>query len=169
MVRTRPQHEGAERVAGFTTHEMLLPAVAGPDSVTHTEAREELAMASPTIVDEYIDAAMKLASIERLDGVFASTVPEAFGIIAFGATEEDCAKDLRLRLEDWVAASLSEGESLPVFDGIDLNCPEAQTLTRYHSLPQPAADGTFFENDREFLSALTRWEREDKPLGYGSS
>ncbi len=117
-------------------------------------------MPLPTVVDEYIHAAINLASIEHLDGVFSATVPDAFGIVAFGATRQDCAKDLQARLEDWVTASLSNGEPLPVFGGIDFSGPDALALSAYHPPSPSATGGTAFKDEYEFFAALSQWERE---------
>jgi len=84
------------------------------------------------VVDAYIRAAMKHAFLEPVDGgAVAATVPEAFGVVALGATEQDCLDDLHARLEDWVCASLSKGDELPVIGGIDLGRGDRQALAAY--------------------------------------
>ncbi len=110
-----------------------------------------------TIVDAYIHAAVKHAVIEHLDdGTVVATVPEAFGVVAFGADQLECGADLYARLEDWVSVSRSRGFNLPAIDGVDLNSVDGQALASYRDgLPTPVA-GEIYENEQEFVAALQR-------------
>lgn len=110
-----------------------------------------------TIVDAYIRAAVKHAVIEHLeDGTVVATVPEAFGVVAFGAGQLECGADLYARLEDWVCVSRSKGFTVPPIDGIDLNSEDGQALTAYHQSVPVEAAGEVFENEQEFITALDR-------------
>ncbi len=117
-------------------------------------------MPLPTIVEEYVRAAMKRASYERIDDSVAATVPGAFGVIAFGATEEGCTDDLRARLIDWVAGSLAEGERLPVFGDIDLAACGRQSLSGCFPQHAPEAGRMFLANEQELFAALDELDRE---------
>lgn len=73
-----------------------------------------------TLVESYVNTAMKHAVPERLeDGTIAATVPECFGVIAFGADLRECGENLAASLEDWARVGLMTGFTLPVLDGID--------------------------------------------------
>ena len=117
-------------------------------------------MRLPTIVNAYIHAAMKRALVERLDdGTLAATIPEAFGVVAFGTDQLELGADLYARLEDWVGVSRSKGYILPVIDDIDLNSEDGQALAAYHKAdPTPIAN-EIFENEQEFEAALDRWAK----------
>jgi predicted RNase H-like HicB family nuclease len=122
-------------------------------------------MALPTIVDNYVCAAMKHAFLERVDDAFAATVPEAFGVVALAATEQDCLADLRARLEDWVCVSRSNGFALPVIEGIDLNSVEGLPPSLSdHGNPR-GASRQVFENEHEFEAALDRPGKRSKQAG----
>ncbi len=43
------------------------------------------------------------------------------GVIAFGATLQECEKELQSTLEDWILVGLKLGHSIPVIDGFDLD------------------------------------------------
>lgn len=116
-----------------------------------------------TIVEDYITAAMRHAEPQRLEnGVLAATVPECFGIIAFGADAHECAVNLYARLEDWVRVSLAGGYRLPAIDGIDLNSDAARILATYHDGAAQAAGGEFFRDEDELEAAFTRWDTETR-------
>lgn len=115
----------------------------------------------PGVIDAYIRAVMKHAFLEPVDGgAVAATVPQAFGVVALGGTEQDCLDDLRMRLEDWVCASLSKGDELPVIDDIDLGHADRQSLAAYLASRSTPTAGEFFENEQEFEAALARWEKD---------
>ena len=113
-------------------------------------------------IEAYIHALMKRAQLECTDGVLAATIPDAFGIVAMGATEQTCLDDLRSRLEDWVRGSLAEGETLPVIDGLDLNHMEAPAQATQQAPPAGTRDQRFFEGEAQLETALSRWEREGR-------
>lgn len=72
---------------------------------------------------EYFDAAMLLAAYEEMEeneGWFG-TIPGFDGLWASGSNEEECRKELRSTLEDWVLFSLHRHMPVPAVQGIDLN------------------------------------------------
>jgi len=74
---------------------------------------------------EYLQAAMKRAEFEVLedDGTFFGSIPEFRGAWANAATREECRRELKEVIEDWILIAISEHETLPILDGIDLNIP----------------------------------------------
>jgi predicted RNase H-like HicB family nuclease len=75
------------------------------------------------MLTEYIQAAMHRAKYEILDedGTFYGSIPECQGVWANEETLEDCRNELQSVLEDWILVRISDHNSLPVIDGIDLN------------------------------------------------
>jgi predicted RNase H-like HicB family nuclease len=104
-----------------------------------------------TIVEDYLIAALKRATVETMeDGALVAYLPDIPGILAFGADQHECARELWLLLEEWVQTSLTTGYTLPIFDGIDLNADPAQILSSYHRQVQVESEpGDFFANEQE--------------------
>jgi predicted RNase H-like HicB family nuclease len=75
------------------------------------------------MLTEYIRAAMHRAKYEILeeDGTFYGSIPECIGVWANEETLEDCRNELQSVLEDWILVRISDRNSIPVIDGIDLN------------------------------------------------
>ncbi len=74
------------------------------------------------ILSEYLEKAIAQAEFDKLeDGTFAGHIPACKGVVAFGATLQECARELRSTLEDWVVLGLKLGHPLPVIEDIDLN------------------------------------------------
>ena len=74
------------------------------------------------ILSEYLERAIAQAEFDKLeDRSFAGRIPACKGVIAFGATLQECASELRSTLEDWVVLGLKLGHPLPVIEDIDLN------------------------------------------------
>ena len=72
----------------------------------------------------YIQAALATAVFDKLeDGSFSGRIPECRGVIAFGGTLQDCARDLQSALEDWILVGFHLGHRFPIIAGIDLNKP----------------------------------------------
>ena len=70
----------------------------------------------------YIDAALELASYDKLDdGSFSGEIPKLKGVVAFGLNLKNCEQELRSTLEDWLLVGLRLGHKIPVLAGIDLN------------------------------------------------
>jgi predicted RNase H-like HicB family nuclease len=66
------------------------------------------------VLTTYIDAAMALASFDKLeDGSFAGEIKKLPGVIAFGKTLKQCEEELRSILEDWILVGLRLGHELP--------------------------------------------------------
>jgi predicted RNase H-like HicB family nuclease len=71
---------------------------------------------------DYIEQTMAYAVYDTLeDGTFAGRIPLCKGVFAFGATQLECAQELRSVLEDWLLVGLRMGHPLPVIAGIDLD------------------------------------------------
>ena len=79
-------------------------------------------MATQFIISEYIARAMAQAEYDKLeDATFSGHILPCKGVIAFGATLQECEAELRSSLEDWLLVGFKLGHALPVIDGIDLN------------------------------------------------
>ena len=79
-------------------------------------------MSTRYILSEYLEKALAEAEFDKLeDGTFGGRVPACKGVVAFGATLQECASELRSTLEDWLVVGLKLGHPLPVIEGIDLN------------------------------------------------
>lgn len=64
----------------------------------------------------YLDAAMELASYEKVEGEqpYYGEIEGFRGLWAAGSTLETCRRDLRRALEDWVLFSVARGMDLPL-------------------------------------------------------
>jgi predicted RNase H-like HicB family nuclease len=73
----------------------------------------------------YLDAAMRHAHYELLDDQpdtpYYGSIADLQGLLAVGATLEECRDELRAALEVWVLTGVHHGDPLPVIDQIDLN------------------------------------------------
>ncbi len=79
-------------------------------------------MTAQFIITSYLEQAMSLALYDKLeDGTLVGRVPPCKGVVAFGATLNQCQQELRSVLEGWILVGLKLGHSLPVIAGIDLN------------------------------------------------
>ena len=79
-------------------------------------------MATRFILTDYVSQALAQAVYDKLeDGSFAGKIPPCAGVLAFGATLQECETELRSTLEDWILVGLKLGHSLPVIGDIDLN------------------------------------------------
>jgi predicted RNase H-like HicB family nuclease len=74
------------------------------------------------LLTAYLSGAMAQAEYDKLeDNTFAGRIPSCPGVVAFSATLQGCAEELRSVLEEWLWLGLKLGHRLPVIDGIDLN------------------------------------------------
>ncbi len=74
------------------------------------------------MLTKYIDAAMRRAQYETMeDGAVWGEIPGFPGLWASGATQEECERELRSTLEDWLLVATHFGDTLPILDGIDIN------------------------------------------------
>ena len=71
----------------------------------------------------YIDRAMEKATYEVIKDrkPYYGEVRELAGVWATGTTLEECRRELREVVSDWIALRLRMGLEVPVLDGIDLN------------------------------------------------
>ncbi len=73
------------------------------------------------MLTEYINAALRKAKYEILeDKSFYGEIPGFKGLYANEATLEDCRKELKLTLEDWILISISKNLPLPSIGKIKL-------------------------------------------------
>ena len=106
-----------------------------------------------TIVEDFIIAAMKRARVEEFEnGVLGASLPECPGVVAFGADQHECARNLYAQLDEWVAVSLAAQTPLPVLDGIDLNRQSDELVGTYQS--SRGAGGSCFADTDAFKDAL---------------
>ncbi len=74
------------------------------------------------MLTEYIERAMRKAKYKKLaDGTYCGTIRPCPGAIAFGKTLQECKREMRSVLEDWLLVKLRHGDPLPTIDGINLN------------------------------------------------
>lgn len=71
----------------------------------------------------YIDVAMENARYEVINDrtPYYGEVPELQGVWATAKTLEECRRELREVVSDWIAFRLRKGLEVPVLAGIDLN------------------------------------------------
>ncbi|MDP8206198.1 MAG: type II toxin-antitoxin system HicB family antitoxin [Candidatus Electryonea clarkiae] len=71
------------------------------------------------MLTEYIQAAMQEAHYELMeDGNFFAAIEPLKGLWADGDTLEECRKNLRETLEDWLFISIRERMAIPEMGGI---------------------------------------------------
>ena len=75
------------------------------------------------MLTEYIQAAMRKAKYEILDGKegFYGEIPGFQGVWANAKTLEECRNELAEVLEEWILFHLADKTPLPKIAGIDLN------------------------------------------------
>jgi len=86
-------------------------------------------MSSAPVLTSYLDAAMRQAHYELIDGgasVYAE-IPGLDGVYATGATVEGCRAELREVLEEWVLLGLTMRHEIPPVDGMELRAGKAPT------------------------------------------
>lgn len=76
---------------------------------------------------EYIHAAMSRAVYEVIDDEqpYFGEVPELKGVWATGKTSEECHRNLKMAIEDWIALSLRFDLPIPPIEGHKIEAPEA--------------------------------------------
>jgi predicted RNase H-like HicB family nuclease len=84
-------------------------------------------MSSAPVLTSYLDAAMRLAHYELIDGGTAvyAEIRELPGVYASGPTVEECRAELREVLEEWVLLGLTLHHPIPPVEGIELAIREA--------------------------------------------
>jgi predicted RNase H-like HicB family nuclease len=84
-------------------------------------------MSSAPVLTSYLDAAMRHAHYELIDGgatVYAE-IRELPGVYATSPSVEECRTELREVLEEWVLLGLTMRHAIPPVDGIELAIREA--------------------------------------------
>ncbi len=78
------------------------------------------------MIREYVDRALRRASYDKLeDGMFCAEVPELRGVLATGATLEECRDQLAEVVEEWVLVRVSKGLDVPSLDDIEVKVSRA--------------------------------------------
>lgn len=128
-------------------------------------------MPSPTIVEDYVIAALKHGKLEELeDGTIGAFVPEFPGLVAFGADVHECVRNLYAHLEEWIRTVLLQGHDLPIIEGIDLNADVGHILASYHrDTATGHIYGDFFENERALEEAFRHYDEIAELTLHGSS
>lgn len=75
------------------------------------------------MIRTYIEAAMRHAHYEMIDQPnepFYGEIPGLQGVLATGATLEDCRSNLEDALDAWLMLGLQLGHDIPEIDGIAL-------------------------------------------------
>lgn len=77
------------------------------------------------MLTDYFEAAMNKAVYEILpdDRSYYGSIPGFQGVWANARTLEDCRRELRETLEDWVMISIARHLPLPVVDNLELKIP----------------------------------------------
>ncbi|HEX8524871.1 MAG TPA: type II toxin-antitoxin system HicB family antitoxin [Tepidisphaeraceae bacterium] len=75
------------------------------------------------MLTDYVEAAMRKAKYKILaeDEGYFGEIPPCKGVWANAAELEQCRRELREVLEDWILVRVRLGLSLPVIDRINLN------------------------------------------------
>ena len=78
------------------------------------------------MLSEYLKAAMRKAHYELLDEQegFCGEISGFDGVLAQGATLEECRDELASVLEDWLLFRISRQLSIPTVDGMTLEIKE---------------------------------------------
>jgi len=67
-------------------------------------------------MSNYAEAALRQVRYDELeDETFVGRIPTCLGVVAFGATLQECEKELRSTLEDWISVGLKLKHPLPAF------------------------------------------------------
>ncbi len=74
------------------------------------------------MLTRYIEAAMRRARYEWLDDAceFYGEIAELPGVWVTGSSREECEKELREVLEDWISLGLTLHHQFPTIDGVDI-------------------------------------------------
>ena len=73
------------------------------------------------MLGEYMDHAMSRARYEVLeDSTCFGDIPGFDGLWASGGTQEECARELRETLEEWILLHIADHTPLPTVDNLSL-------------------------------------------------
>ncbi len=71
------------------------------------------------MIRAYLDQALRRARYTQVeDGSFCAEVGGLRGVIALGATLEDCRENLQEVIEEWVLLRVAQHLPIPVLDGV---------------------------------------------------
>lgn len=128
-------------------------------------------MSLPTVVEEYIIAAIKHAVPETLeDGTIGAYVPEIPGLVAFGADVHECACNLYVHLEELVRAAVAGGMEMPVLDGVKLDVDSLQLRASYSQDAEPDTSvARFFENEEALEEAFRHFDEVAALQAHGAA
>jgi predicted RNase H-like HicB family nuclease len=78
------------------------------------------------MIRQYVDQALRRASYDKLeDGTYCAEVTELQGVLATGATLEECRDQLAEVVEEWVLVRVSRGLDVPPLDDIEVKVSRA--------------------------------------------
>ena len=78
------------------------------------------------MIREYVDHALRRAHYDKLeDGTFCAEVTELQGVLAIGATLEECRDQLAEVIEEWVLVRVARGLAVPPLDNIEVRVQKA--------------------------------------------
>jgi len=70
---------------------------------------------------EYIEKALQKAEYKKLnDGSWFAEIPSFEGVWGNGETVEKCRIELQEVLEEWLLLKLTDGDSIPSLEGIEI-------------------------------------------------
>ncbi len=77
------------------------------------------------MIVEYLAAALELAHYELIEDEepFYGEVPGLEGVWATGRSLEECRRNLRSAVEDWLLLGISRGDSIPPLGGVVVEVP----------------------------------------------
>jgi predicted RNase H-like HicB family nuclease len=74
---------------------------------------------------EYCERALQKAEYKKLeDGSWYAEIPGFEGVWANGATVENCRKELREVLEEWLLLKIRDNDPIPSLNGMEIKISE---------------------------------------------
>ncbi len=77
------------------------------------------------MISEYVEAAMEKAVYEIIENEepYFGHIEELQGVWATGKTFEECRRELKETLEEWIVLSIQRGLPIPSIDGHQVKLP----------------------------------------------
>ena len=78
------------------------------------------------MIRRYLELALRRARYTQLeDGAYSAVVRGLRGVIATGATIEDCREELESVIEEWILVRVAKGLAVPALDGVKIQVSKA--------------------------------------------
>jgi len=112
------------------------------DDIHHVGRRLFMHNLDKMIIPKYVQRAMAKAKYKRYpDGNWWGEIYECPGTNAFQSSPEECKRELREVVEEWIEFKMSFGDTdFAIIDGIDINplskCPKHSVLANAENLSQ---------------------------------